>query len=341
MKKAVEPWRDCDPVLRQAIELFLQQWGPYSAQSRRYSIFRLFREVVDPAWADLCARHPELKIDGYSQALSELARHHGFDVLDRFLRLVVRYVDVDLIPNIDSLRELALACRNKKAKRISGTDISARRHAGTCRFCGNQTEVAAYLDGGRPQACAGVAAGHRPVGQRQPPPSEHDDPSRRLSLSAMYCSLHRPKSRFGENEVNTVYRAASRKKNQTAFNLELGRLDRQSWEGASSANAKSGNGLVDEFIWQLAVHRNLTHEQQSADGSGALEARIRGEARLLVKNRISDRKKEIVTLLTKGYTQASVARALGIMSRQAVSKALQSIPKDYRFDLLYGPSNAA
>ncbi len=304
----------------------MQQWGPYSAQSRRYSIFRLFREVIDPAWADLCARHPELKIDGHYLALSELARHHGFDVLDRFLRLIVRYVDVDLVPNIDSLRELVLACRNKKAKKISGTDISTRRHAGTCRFCENQTEVAAYLDG----------SASRPEDS-----IEHDDPSRRLSLSTMYCSHHRPKIRFGENEVNTVYRAASRKKNQTAFNLELGRLDRQSWEGASSANAKSGNGLVDEFIWQLAVHRNLTHEQQSADGSGALEARIRGEARLLVKNRISDRKKEIVTLLTKGYTQASVARALGIMSRQAVSKALQSIPKDYRFDLLYGPTNAA
>lgn len=372
MEKATEPWRGCDPALLKAIELFLQQWEPYSAQSRRYSIFRLFREVIDPAWFDFCSRHQVLNLSAMDAAwtryqwdrfgsvescgvsesgeasldrvrdafvscggkingryvLSELARYHGFGVLDDFLRLVARHIGVDLVPSIDSLRELALACRNKKAKRISGTDISVSRYATICRFCENQTEAAAYPDGNAPW---------------QMDLKDSDDPSRRPRLSAVYCSEHRPKTRRRDSEVNKIYRAAIRKNNQAAFDKELERLDRQSWAGASSPKAKSGNRLVDEFmwrLWRLAAHENLMHEQQPAGKGVLVEALTKREARLLVKNKVSDRKKEIVVLLADGHNQAAVARTLGIKSRQAVSKALQSIPNKYRFDLLRGPSDS-
>lgn len=70
-----------------------------------------------------------------------------------------------------------------------------------------------------------------------------------------------------------------------------------------------------------------------------LEMRLRGEARRLVDKRMTDRKKEMVALLSTGMSQLAAAKKLGL-SRQAVSKALQSIPADYRFDLGYTASNA-
>ena len=118
------------------------------------------------------------------------------------------------------------------------------------------------------------------------------------------------------------------------FDRELERLDRQSWAGINIPGAKSGNALVDDFILRLSVHRRLTYEQQSTDTSDSLETRLRWEACKLVDRRIADRKKEIISLLSLGLNQSQVAEQLGLKSRQAISKALLSIPHDYRLDLV-------
>ena len=119
-------WEGCDPDLARALDLFIQRWEPYSIEARRYSIFRLWREVIDPAWIDLQNRFPVLSTERMSLAwkllqlecsqidhvggvnqdhgrkrvvltliphtgkvggvytLSEIARRHGFTVLDDF-----------------------------------------------------------------------------------------------------------------------------------------------------------------------------------------------------------------------------------------------------------------
>jgi len=60
---------------------------------------------------------------------------------------------------------------------------------------------------------------------------------------------------------------------------------------------------------------------------------------MLVDEKISDRKKEIVILLLSGLNQSEIAKRLCV-ERQAISKALQSIPADYRLDLLCSTSES-
>jgi DNA-directed RNA polymerase specialized sigma subunit len=163
---------------------------------------------------------------------------------------------------------------------------------------------------------------------------EEDIDDQHLRLSSLYCGAHRPKEAFSDVVRSDYLRA---KRNQGAFDQELERLDRQSWAGTTAAYAKSGNSLVDEFIRRLSVHRCLTYEQLPFDKLDTLETRLRWEARMLVDRRISDRKKEIIVLLSSGMNQSEVARRLEI-ERQAVSKALQSIPADYRLDVLTKPA---
>jgi transcriptional regulator len=53
----------------------------------------------------------------------------------------------------------------------------------------------------------------------------------------------------------------------------------------------------------------------------------------LIINKMSDAKMEMIYYLAHNKKQAQIARILG-MSPQAISKALRTIPKAYRFDLL-------
>jgi DNA-binding CsgD family transcriptional regulator len=61
------------------------------------------------------------------------------------------------------------------------------------------------------------------------------------------------------------------------------------------------------------------------------EANISRAAYELIQSKITDRKKEIVALLSSGKNQSEVARTMGI-ARQEVSRALLSIPPAYRYD---------
>jgi hypothetical protein len=61
------------------------------------------------------------------------------------------------------------------------------------------------------------------------------------------------------------------------------------------------------------------------------EANISRAAYDLIQSKMTDRKKEIVALLSSGKNQSEVARIMGI-ARQEVSRALRSIPPAYRYD---------
>ncbi|TAJ01324.1 hypothetical protein EG335_01935, partial [Pectobacterium versatile] len=60
------------------------------------------------------------------------------------------------------------------------------------------------------------------------------------------------------------------------------------------------------------------------------EVELRNLARLMVDMKLTDRRKQILVLQKFGFNQSEIARRLEI-ERQAVSKALRSIPDYFRF----------
>jgi hypothetical protein len=83
------------------------------------------------------------------------------------------------------------------------------------------------------------------------------------------------------------------------------------------------NALIYEFRRRIVDDRNLYLYDES---------KLSDAARTLVDHGMSDQKKLIVMMRRAGATGAGIARRLGI-SRQAVSKAMNTVPMPYRFDL--------
>ena len=126
---------------------------------------------------------------------------------------------------------------------------------------------------------------------------------------------HRPKLPNGA--WNPAYRQARRSLAQ--FDLELNRLRLQSARVAAP-QVMSGDRLVDSYIHHCVAGRAL----RPGD-----EVDLRNLARLMVDSKLSDRKKQMLMLQSYGLNQSEIARKLGI-ERQAVSKALGSIPAKFR-----------
>lgn len=105
------------------------------------------------------------------------------------------------------------------------------------------------------------------------------------------------------------------------FDMELLRLSKQSAK-PEKLRAGSGDRSVDHYIQGHVTQKSL----QPAD-----KAELRNQARQMADERLTDRKKTIITMIASGQNQSQVAKTLGI-SRQAVSKALAAIPKDFRLD---------
>lgn len=332
---AVSP--GCDAQFGRAIHVFSWKLPPYSVDSRRYSIFRLMRDLIDSEWHSLQVRFPALnvremdfawakvqrerllfepctgKIQG-SYVLSEIARRYGFEVFGRFIQYLAKKCnqrpDYPQPECFDALIELKFACQAKLSERKipnakdARKTINARRAhlRPTCRFCGQVTELTSHLDG------APLSAGY-------------DNDDSRPRLSALYCQLHKPKDIF-DIAVRPEYLKA--KRSQSMFDLELERIERQVLGGPHAPWARSGNQMVDEFF--LTLVRLRLPEAKFTDPS------LRNEARFLVDKKMSNSKKELVMHLAHGLTQTEAAQQLGI-SRQAVFKALKSIHADFRFDL--------
>lgn len=307
-------WEGCDATVSEALEQFRDRWHPYSASSRRYPIVRLIKELIDPAVTNFMARLPARYL-GFlpSTRISEVTRLVGFDAMVKIQRQLLRAfikttdrqstTDRHFIATLESLIDLIWSCACKRpltSKALEGyAPLNAKRKSGFCRFCGNLTEVTAYLERG------------------EWPAQDDENFSLALRLSSRYCSEHRP--RHANGTWNPAYRRAKRSLEQ--FDLDLGRLGRQS-TSLGKPKSNSGDLAIDLYIYNHVARQLL----QPAD-----KAELRSQARQMVDRKLSDRKKQIVMLLASGFNQSDVARKLGI-SRQAVSKALASIPGTFRFD---------
>ncbi|WP_261539944.1 hypothetical protein [Burkholderia multivorans] len=144
---------------------------------------------------------------------------------------------------------------------------------------------------------------------------------KKLELSHQYCEGHRPKLTNGE--WNPAYRQAKRSVAQ--FDLELARLNRQCAKRSTPHAAASGDPLVDDYFFHYMLGQTL----QPADIAG-----LRNLARLMVDSKLSDTKKRILMLQHSGLNQSEIAEQLlgkgqRPLTRQAVSKAIASIPKSF------------
>ncbi len=313
-EKAIVIWEGCDPTVSEAIGQFEDRWRPYSAYSRRYPIIRLIRELIDPAVASYTATLPSHYLvhipgAGTGMALSEFIRLVGLAAMVRIQRQLLRAFvltedkqsarDERFVATLESLSELVWACARKRPakSKVRDTRLNGQRRQGFCRFCGSLAELTSFAGG-------------------SDAPKE-DDPEEELRMSSLYCMDHRPKLPNGA--WNPAYRQARRSLAQ--FDLELNRLRLQSARVAAP-QVISGDRLVDSYIHRCVAGRAL----RPGD-----EVELRNLARLMVDSKLSDRKKQMLMLQSYGFNQSEIARELGI-ERQAVFKALQSIPAMFRLE---------
>ncbi len=305
-------WEGCDPTVSEAIEQFEDRWRPYSASSRRYPIVGLIQELIDPAVAAYTATLPQSYLGhipgaGTGVSFSGIIRLVGLDAMVRMQRQLLRQFiktedrqtprDRRFVATLESLIGLVwdCACKRPTKSKVRDTRLNGERLQGFCRFCGSLAELTSFAGGSDdPKA---------------------DDPEEKLRLSSLYCLDHRPKLPSGA--WNPVYRQARRSLAQ--FDLELARLNQQCAKPAT-AQVKSGDQLVDSYFFHYVAGQTL----QPAD-----KAELRNQARLMVDSKLSDRKKQMLMLQWSGLNQSEIARKLGI-ERQAVSKALASIPAMFR-----------
>src|SRR5690242_4442605 len=86
---------DCDYRVAAAIEEVRARWKPYTARSRRYSIFKLLKETVDPAWKNYTKSllvEDARRAYGKKFVFSKLAKRGGFRHVDDALCDLVRRV---------------------------------------------------------------------------------------------------------------------------------------------------------------------------------------------------------------------------------------------------------
>lgn len=305
-------------------------------RSRRYPLYRLFGELIGPAWATYATAFPKrhsLRADLVQLDLREAARALGFDNLRDRLRDIARSasaeqpdtkavpialanwavrtrpgkpkdtVDHVLTHTLASLIDLVASCARKRPRTTTTVDsVNALRGQDHCRFCGNEPEINSYLSAG-------------PALREATWP--HDHGNLVPSLSGRYCVDHRPRNHDGS--WNPEYKRAIRAAKE--FTLESQRLTRQS-ASTSKRAAKSGNIVVDDFYLSL-IQRTLLFPSDQAE--------LRSLAAQLVRDKISDIKKFMIVLRAAGYNQREIAVRCGV-SAQAVSKALKSLPAKYRLD---------
>ena len=147
--------------------------------------------------------------------------------------------------------------------------------------------------------------------------------NKKLELSDKYCTAH--KSKLPTGEWNPIYRQA--KRSLTQFNIELTRLTRQCAK-RSKGCAKSGDKLIDEYFYHFMLSLTI----QPAD-----HTELRNLARRMVDSKLSDTKKKMLALQKLGFNQTEIGQRLlnanhQPMTRQAVSKALASVRKEFRLE---------
>lgn len=306
MKKqsTIAIWEGCDASVSEALHRFLDRWEPYSTASKRYSIVRLVEELIDPALAEYAETLPSryqghIPGAGTNVAFSTIMQLVGIAAMVRLQRQLLRAFVLthdkqsgDDRGFIATLETLIELVLACKRKQPSNKDMGGLNGQRLKGFC--------RFCGAR----AELALFAEGEGQR--------DLEEHLRLSNLYCTTHRPKTPDGR--WNPAYRQAMRSVAQ--FDLELARLSRQCAIRAEP-KAKSGDELVDAYIFRYMLSQTLHL------------AELRNLARLMVDMKLTDRRKQILVLQKFGFNQSEIARRLEI-ERQAVSKALRSIPDYFR-----------
>lgn len=312
---------ECDSAFAEAVTQFQERWGPFSAAKgipKKWHLDRLVEELIDPVFAPFAAASAGPR-QGFilggsvgftvSRAIKLAAGYKGASQIQHLLlRAFLKTIwtgnadDKRFVATLETLLDLLRACCRKVPKRpaLRGEEhkarrLNRRRIAGYCRFCGNLAEISALSEGNDSTLI--------------------DDPEERLRWSTFYCSAHRPKLKDGR--VNPDYRRAKRSLAQ--FELELERLSRQAAAG-NSVLSQSGDPVIDCYYYRYV----RAHDLWTGD-----EAGLRQHARHLTDANISDRKKQILILERAGLNQSEIALRLSIR-RQAVSKALMTVAKDFR-----------
>lgn len=300
-------WTGCAPILAAAVATFCDRWAPYSTKSRAYPIFKLYEEVIEPAWNAYLAALP-LEHNGRvlcrDLKFAQLARAVGFSTVETLLASTIRtycksssHIDLEFDATLETLLIVARECHSKRPKKLN-SGRSNRIFQEFCEHCGANSEL-------WDQAKGRSRTGYEPEGAAR--------------LSAKYCWDHRPK--FLDGTRNPQYLWAVRSK--ATFDEEFRRLRLQSRSMARPL-AKTGDVCLDLFYLNvLAPHATFPDEV----------AILRNEARKLVDSGMDDRKKRIVVMRASGFTLTAIADATGVKSRQAISKSLASVPSIYRFDL--------
>lgn len=321
-KMKIVIWEHCSPAVSAAIRQFEKRWQAYSQYSRCYSIVRLIKEEIDPAVAAYMDSQPfsyRSYVPGPSVGIgfSEIIGLIDLESMGRLQRQLLRQFimtedqqtarDQVFVATLESLIELVLACMCKNpqySSAIAGVNLNNQRRHGSCEYCGNLTEFSAFISR---------------IQKNQINDAELKV-NKKLELSDKYCTAH--KSKLPTGEWNPIYRQA--KRSLTQFNIELTRLTRQCAK-RSKGCAKSGDKLIDEYFYHFML--NLTI--QPAD-----HAELRHLARRMVNSKLSDTKKKMLALQKLGFNQTEIGqRLLNVnhqpMTRQAVSKALASVRKEF------------
>lgn len=271
-------------------------------------------ELIDPALCAYTAELPSNRISyvigaGSGATFSSVLRQSGFaqahTVQRRLLRAFVKTdasdnpTDKTLQNTLETLIGLTAACQLKIVKKaiLPATPLRNGRQREFCAFCGNQSEYFA------------ISTGFKEIDFH---PENPIGKSKTLRLSSGYCDQHRPKLHNGI--WNPAYQSA--KRSTESFETELLRLTRQSGT-LKFGKSQTKDHLLDIYFYLHA----LKHSFHSTD-----ESILRHQARFFVDMKFTDHKKRILVLRKMGLSQPDIANRLGLKSRQAVSKALASIP---------------
>lgn len=317
----------CDERVAAAIEEIRAQWGPYTARSRKYSIFSLLEKTIDPAWKNYArtfSAKDARRVYGAKFVFSRCAKRGGADHVEDELRDLARRVALARSQATDSKRSRSkirpvypesMTDLSHANQRFHQT-ISSLRSLASDLYGGGKLPARIFSDEvqatsikkneeTRPRdicrTCGELTEFAAKPADEEWPESDHD---RTAKLSRRFCSMHRPKI---NGEWNSAYRRARR--SQVLFDRQIFLLKRHT-VNLGSFEVPQKQNIGSPFLWQLGQNQDLIPLENT---------RIRRLARELADCKITPRKASIIMLHERGFSQSEIARKL-VVTRQAVSK---------------------
>lgn len=305
-------WRGCNPAISAAVQRVAESWGGYSTDlNAKRSIVSLIKKFIDPAVDKFKKELPNLLknefLKGQNTKYSDFILKYGYDESRKYLQNFERNFAAN-VHKIDSHAELSATfstiysftweCELRRARHSPIRDKDG--HEGGlnrsldltyCVICGNATAFAASL-------------------ARDHPRGEGDI----IRPSYKFCPEHTP---LLNGKCNSVHKKGMRQ--LESITREFYRLLRQS--NLPGHMPFTGNITAIDWYFFSYVEKH--------DLRGKYFPIIRRHAYEIVRDGISDRKKEIQALRSFGRSQCEIAAHIGV-ERQSISKALNSTPPQFR-----------